>query len=405
MGRLEAFRPGAAYHLVQATRGLSYGVIVPYMVVYFRGLGLSLLQIGLIGSLFEGAILLAEVPTGVLADRWGHLRSVVLGLLIAGGAGLLYSGGRLEFLIAAAVLHGLGEAFLSGSAEAWAIGISGPGVGADPESMLARGLQARSAGLLLGMALAAVFLSHRLTVAWWIFASLHLTLGAVLCRWGRGLGSRIVAGRDQPVCASGSRRAVLLQWNHILLLIIAVSLGAEFGYAVVDEFWQVFLCEDLALGLAWFPLVTVGGTLLCLVGADTAVVLLRRRVGVFQSFLWLQVTLAAGICALAAARQPWLAIGVLIGLSFVHKLYAPLANGWLGRLSAESRRATVISCNSLAGALGEVGAGVAGGAVAQVFGLRQAFVLGAGAFLLGCLAIHCTRRLVAQPSSVRPAAM
>lgn len=57
-------------------------------ILYLLHRGFSLLEIGLVESVFHLTVLAAEVPTGYLADRLGRRRSLALGLL-SGMAGTL----------------------------------------------------------------------------------------------------------------------------------------------------------------------------------------------------------------------------------------------------------------------------------------------------------------------------
>jgi MFS family permease len=85
-------------------------------VLFLANQGLSGAQIGLLqAALFVGSAP-AEIPTGVIADRFGRRASVVLGqLLVAAGLlGQLVFGGFSAFL-ALFVLMGLGTACISGA--------------------------------------------------------------------------------------------------------------------------------------------------------------------------------------------------------------------------------------------------------------------------------------------------
>jgi MFS family permease len=52
-------------------------------MLYLAWRGLSLVQIGLVESIFHGTSLLMEVPTGIVADRFGRKTSRILGRLVA----------------------------------------------------------------------------------------------------------------------------------------------------------------------------------------------------------------------------------------------------------------------------------------------------------------------------------
>ncbi len=65
-------------------------------VYRIQTVGLNPLQLVLVGTALELAVLLFELPTGVLADTYGRRRSVILGFLLI-GAGFSLEGSLPTF--------------------------------------------------------------------------------------------------------------------------------------------------------------------------------------------------------------------------------------------------------------------------------------------------------------------
>ncbi len=87
--------------------------------LYQQTRGLSLLQVSSIWSIIVGTIFLAEVPTGIMADKIGRKWSVVTALLIQTLGEFLYFFAKDYFsFVLIAILAGIGYAFLSGANEA-----------------------------------------------------------------------------------------------------------------------------------------------------------------------------------------------------------------------------------------------------------------------------------------------
>jgi len=87
--------------------------------LYLQTRGLSLLQVNSIWTIIMLAALLAEVPTGVLADKIGRKWSVVIALFIQALGEFLYLFADNYFVFALiAALAGVGYAFFSGAGEA-----------------------------------------------------------------------------------------------------------------------------------------------------------------------------------------------------------------------------------------------------------------------------------------------
>jgi MFS family permease len=87
--------------------------------LYMQSRGLSLLQVNSIWSIMVLTILLTEVPTGVIADRIGRKRSVVVALFLQflGEFFYFFAPGYVAFVFIA-ILGGIGYSFLSGANEA-----------------------------------------------------------------------------------------------------------------------------------------------------------------------------------------------------------------------------------------------------------------------------------------------
>jgi len=93
---------------------------LPIFYEYQRALGLSDPQIFSIQSIYYLFFCLLEIPTGMLADWWGHLTCLRLGAITLVGSNLLpiflpnYSGFLIHFLLIA-----LARSFISGAAMAY----------------------------------------------------------------------------------------------------------------------------------------------------------------------------------------------------------------------------------------------------------------------------------------------
>ena len=82
--------------------------------------GLTIGQVLLFDAVFFGSSLLSEVPTGVVADRYGRKTSMVSGSLVISVGFLVFAlAGTLPVLLSAYVLFGVGSALMSGADDAY----------------------------------------------------------------------------------------------------------------------------------------------------------------------------------------------------------------------------------------------------------------------------------------------
>jgi len=91
----------------------------PFIILIFRGNGLSFLQIGLLYSVRELATHIFELPTGVLADAFGRKRAMVIAFLSYIVSFVVFSLFSSFWVYALAmVCFALGEAFRTGTHKA-----------------------------------------------------------------------------------------------------------------------------------------------------------------------------------------------------------------------------------------------------------------------------------------------
>ena len=77
----------------------SYFGITSFWILFFIQNGLSLLQIGLLESIFHGTSLLCEIPSGMLADRFSYKTNLYLARLSSIGSSILILFGQGNFWI------------------------------------------------------------------------------------------------------------------------------------------------------------------------------------------------------------------------------------------------------------------------------------------------------------------
>ncbi|MFL5807499.1 MAG: MFS transporter [Roseiflexaceae bacterium] len=109
------------YFVYTALKGFGFGLFLAVWVIYLQQQrGLSLSQAALIDVTFFVAAALAELPTGIVADRFGRKTSMTAGatLMCAGLLGWTFAP-TLPLIIIAYVAMGVGITFLSGAEDAF----------------------------------------------------------------------------------------------------------------------------------------------------------------------------------------------------------------------------------------------------------------------------------------------
>lgn len=110
-----------AYLIWEAVFAVVTGMVYLVLGVYYvTQVGLTPLQLVLVGTAVEVSAFVFEVPTGVLADTYSRRLSILIGTALTGVWAIME--GALPFfgwIIAAEILRGTGWTFISGAYQAW----------------------------------------------------------------------------------------------------------------------------------------------------------------------------------------------------------------------------------------------------------------------------------------------
>ncbi len=359
--------------------------------VYFvKTVGMSPLQLVLVGTFMELTIFVCEVPTGIVADVYSRRLSTVIGCLVMGGS-IVFCAlvARPWAVMAAWSLWGLGYTFTSGATDAWLadeIGVE------NVRPVYLRSAQVSRAVALAGIggsvALGLVSLRLPVLAGGAVILALGLVLAAAMPETGFRPAPRAEAvGALRTMAATGRAGAGLVRRTPVLLLLLGISAFWGAWSEAYDRLGEAHVIRDVGLpsfaGLSfvvWFGVISAASLLLSLLVARPANRRLARagRQTVTRVLLVADVALVGTVVAFGLAGAFWLALVAMLATNTVRSLVGPLFSSWVNQSITESSvRATVMSIVSQADAVGQWTGGPAIGAVGNVFGIRAALVLGA----------------------------
>lgn len=408
-------RPMAVYLSLEGALALLMSLYGTVTAIYrVQTAGLNPLQLTLVGTALEGSIFILQIPTGALADVFSRRGSVVVGVALT-GVGFLVEGLFPSFgpILLAQVLWGAGYTFISGAEEAW---ISDE-VGVERAN---RGfLRAQQIGMITGLAGVAgsvALASWRINAPMELAGVLALALTGVVAltmretprphaRLASVAGERVSVARLRDLRATLSAGWRLLRSRPTLLLILDIELFVGLSSEGFDRLGDAHILLNIGLPplgpfqpVVWFGVFSASILLLGLLATELA----RRRVdvnshrAVSRALLALTAVIVVGMMAFGLTSAFWFAVTTYLVVNVTRRVTGPLYTAWLNQHTEAATRATVLSLEGQADALGQILGGPAVGAIGSAVSLPAALVV-AGLALTPALALFTRATPLPEP--------
>jgi DHA3 family tetracycline resistance protein-like MFS transporter len=182
---LRAISPARLYVGTQGAQALLRAVAyTTYGLYAVKAASLGPLELVLVGAMLELSVVLAEVPTGIVADLYGRRLSVLVGFCVIGvGFGLMGSASTFWCIALGSVLWSVGGTFISGAHQAWLADEIGE---SEAAPAYLRGAQMRQLASLAGIPFGVALAARQLQLPMLVGAALVLLPSFPL--YGRALG-------------------------------------------------------------------------------------------------------------------------------------------------------------------------------------------------------------------------
>ena len=322
----------------------SYFGITSFWILFFIQNGLSLLQIGLLESIFHGTSLLCEIPSGMLADRFSYKTNLYLARLSSIGSSILILFGQGNFWIyaIAMMVNAWSYNFDSGTSTAF---LFDSAVEAGQKD---RYLQISS--FLSGVAevtrtlgtVVAGFLIHG-ALAWTYYIAIGLSLISIL----------LIFLMKEPESKSDER-------NHLTLKRILEVVKQEWQEKPVLFYWMLtYQLVGTIMCMFYFyyqqkisDLASWQVSLIMLIGSgfNLLAVYLASQIGKkwnSNQVFPILVALTGLTLLLVGAKTPFAYLSVYLLTNALYAVYQPIYYNDLQAYLPSSVRATMLSINSM----------------------------------------------------------
>lgn len=381
--KMDAYR---LYLLMSGASSLFITFVFAVNMVYqVEKVGLSPLQLVLVGTTLEITAFLFEVPTGIVADVYSRRLSIVIGYALM-GLGFFVEGAIPAFgaILVAQVLWGIGYTFTSGAHQAWITDEIG-------EEKVGRAfLRASQIGSLMGIVgtLIAITLgSLQINLPIMLGGALHIALALFLLFAMPETGFTPTPREDRTTFQhmgytfrSGLK---LVRLRPTLLAILGIGFFFGLYSEGLDRLGTAHLLESFSLpdfaGLqpvAWMGILGMIGGLLSAGATQIMMKRLNLNSGapLARTAFAFSGVLVGAVLGFALAGSFALAVVMNWLIHILRSLIGPIQSTWINQHIDSNVRATVISMSSQVDALGQIAGGPPVGLVGNTFGIRAALV-------------------------------
>ena len=351
------------YRLHQALHWGILGLVLPVQTVLLLDLGFDLSELGFFFAAYGAGNVLAELPTGGLADRYGRVKVYRWSLLltIIAWSGLIFFSSLLPFLICA-LLSGISRAMSSGTVESWYAQQLKQAGRDDLHAALGKAGMWITLGLIVGICVGSVLpiisaelgLLDNVYIANVIFIVLAYSSLYLLTPLFYKEREQLAQLTD---ASSRTWRALKYCCRSTTIMVLLIG-SISFGFVImpVEAYWQPFFqsyLTDIKMISFWFGLFLIVTFAVTAAGNGLS----SKVLGWFNGnsgLMLLIATLLATAALLSACFSRSLvvfAMGFLLFYFFIG-LRSPLMNTLLHREVDDSIRASALSIMNLALQLG-----------------------------------------------------
>lgn len=367
--------------------------------------GFSLTQVGVAEACFLLGLVVLEVPTGAVADRYGRSTSLALGAgaLIASMLVFAFST-SFPILLVSFLMWSVAVTLMSGADLALLYDtLKALGREEEYEKLAGRGEALLWVGAALGVLIGAP-VAGAVSTQFTIFVGAGTMVAVVAVTIAMTEAPRLGGSGERPSYWAGARQAVRVAWQQPAVrtaIVYTAALGA--GLGATGYLIQPFLL-DKGLDIDFtFSALQLPGLVAAIVGASVAYRLVARS-GPVAVLATLPVVGVGAYVALALVDHLG-ALPFLVLVMLARSTIEPIASGYVNRRVPSDQRATILSMQSLALGLllAPFSAGV--GVIFDELGLGWAFALagialGGLALVAGPLWVRAHRRERLRPGGV-----
>ena len=357
-------------------------VVYVYLATYVTN---DPFQLVLISTVFTATTLIFEIPTGLVADVYSRRLSVIIGYAVI-GIGFIIEGifqVYVVFLIGQ-VVFGIGYTFISGAQDAWIA----DEIGEERVSQaVMRGSQVGRIATLIGIpistALGTIALNIPIILAGILSLVLAVFLRLIMPEEGFQRSSQEERKSWGTMFSTFKESIRFVRGRTVLIAILVISAVWGLTDSGFGSLWTVFMLENLTFPawgslepVIWFGLINAVAMILGLLGTEVfqRKVDINSQTVIVRTLMLLTFLITICMVIFGLAGNFWLAVTVYCLVWTCYAIIDPIWIIWINQNVESKVRATVMSMDSQANALGMIIGGPIIGAIGSAISLPVALV-------------------------------
>jgi MFS family permease len=392
------------YYVLSAGNTLAASLIWGINTIFLLDAGLTNFEAFAANACFTAGMVLFEIPTGVVADRWGRRASFVCGTLtLAATTGLYVLLWQLHsafvwWAIVSALL-GLGYTFFSGATDAWLVdALTATRFEGQLEGVFAHG-QVIFGAMTLGGSVAGGYLAQltNLGVPYLVRAAILIGMFVLALIMMRDLGFTPARG-DRPIAEMKMIVNSSVEYGLKVPAVRAIMLAGMFSggvgiyvyYALQPHLLNLW-GNQKAYGIAGLVAALVAGAQI--IGGLLTPWIRRAVKRRTSALLILEVSAVAILALIGLASNFWVVVVLIMIWGLLAFAGGPIRQAYLNGMIPSQQRATILSFDSLMNSAGGIVSQPALGKSADLWGYQVSYLLSAAGSALALPFIARARRL------------
>lgn len=392
-----------SYYAIAGAYTLSASLIWGVNTLFLLDAGLDIFGVFIANSVFTAAMVVFEVPTGVLADTRGRRVSFLLSVVVLFASTLGYvataelGGGLLAFCLVSVVM-GIGFTLYSGAVEAWVVdALNATGYAGTLDKLFANGAIVTGSAMLIGTITGGLLGSVDLALPFLVRSGLLVAAFFLAVAFMRDIGFSprpVTLGHLAAEMRLVGRTGLAWGWRNRQVRLLVCASFVQFGFLSWGWYaWQPYFLDLLRSDAIWIAGVIAAANSLATIAGNGLVEFFGRFCGKRTTLLlWASAVHTAAAVGVGLAPSFWLAFALFLVVMASLGVITPVKQAFLHQVVPTEHRATVVSFDSMVGNGGGIVGQTGLGALSRSFSIAAGYVVGGAATVLAVPLFYALRR-------------